>query len=156
MTASSLLGNDPTSLAHLSFGSFWAESHSSLSRLDGEHQCTAIARSLSRDAPSVPVWTLAGPLQDCHSFPGATSVFSWQYSSAWDPEHSGKGFHSGLLYIFLHPSFPLSWLVSQSASVTFRPARDRNNNIWRQMTTVFYKSYAFIQSIQFITQRRRV
>src|SRR4029434_9977862 len=46
--------------------------------------------------------------------------------------------------------------LSHTHTVTFRPARDRNNNVWRQMTTGFYKSHAFIQSIQLITQRRRV
>ena len=51
ITASSLLGYDATSLAHLYLGSFSQTSLQILSssvRLDGERSCTAIFRSLQR------------------------------------------------------------------------------------------------------------
>ena len=66
ITASSLLGYDATSLAHLYLGSL---SHSSLQilsssvRLDGERRCTAIFRSLEM-LDRVQVRALAGPLKD--------------------------------------------------------------------------------------------
>jgi hypothetical protein len=67
ITASSLLGYDAISLAHLYLGSF---SHYSLQilsssvRLDGERRFTAIFRSLQRCLDWVQFRVLAGPLKD--------------------------------------------------------------------------------------------
>ena len=64
ITASSLLGYDATSLAHLYLGSF---SHSSLQilsssvRLDGEHSYFQVSSEM---LDLVQVWALAGPLKD--------------------------------------------------------------------------------------------
>ena len=66
IAASSLLGYDATSLAHLYFGSF---SHSSLQilpssgRLNGERCCTVIFRSLQRCS----IGLKSGPLRDIQS-----------------------------------------------------------------------------------------
>lgn len=108
MTTSSLFGNDPTSMAHFSFGIFCHSSCQNVSRttrMDGECLCTYIFRSLQRCSIG-----FRSGLSHFH-FLKTIPLFYWQYALGHCPVGHVPW---ELLDVFLYPPFRLSWQVSQS------------------------------------------
>lgn len=116
--------NYPTSLAHF-FAldvsvTFLCQTHVSLVRLEGKHECTTLFRSPEM-LYSVQVHTLAVSLQNFYCFSEDSSVFTWHWSLSvstaemlamlriWpngQPREENPTFFSSFFLAHLHASVP--------------------------------------------------